>query len=262
MVLIEKLFELNMSEPKLYGLFHIVSLILTVLLIVILLKKRKGVRKVLFVSSLAVMILEIYKQLYFSYIGHGQFVYNWNVFPWQFCSTPMYIGILAAITDNKKFHYRMCCYLSTYALMAGICVMLYPVSVFVDNVLINIQTMVNHGIMIVIGIYLLLGNYIRGEMKTLLEGFKVFVVCVMIAMILNEWANYCGVLRNYSFNMFYISPYLQGELPVYSLIQENIQYPYCLIIYIIGFTIGSGLILMIIGYIKKWRNKYEYFSCR
>ncbi len=252
-----------MKKPQLYGTFHVISLVLTIVLIVLLLKvkaSKKNIRCILFVTSVIVIVLEVYKQLYFSVdINEGiTFNYNWNVFPWQFCSTPMYIGLLAAIMKNKKIHYRMCCYLSTYALMAGICVMLYPSSVFTENIVINIQTMVNHGTMVSIGVYLLLCNYVKCEKKTLIEAFKVFVICILIAIILNELAYVLGILNEYSFNMFYISPYVKGELPVFGLIQQIVPYPISLMIYVFGFTLGSGIILWLI---KRKDEVYEYFSC-
>ena len=259
-----KLFEFNMIKPELYGWFHIFCLVLTVLHIVLLLKHKvdeRKVRRLLGITSVIVIILEIYKQFYYSVDISKSITFNymWNIFPWQFCSTPMYIGLLAAIVKDKKMHYRLCCYLCTYALMAGICVMIYPSSVFSENVLINIQTMVNHGTMVSIGVYLLLSNYIKCEKKTLLEAFKVFIVCITIAIILNEWANYCGILKEHPFNMFYISPYVKGDLPVFGAIQAVVSYPVSLIVYVGGFTLGSGIILWLI---KRKDDLYEYISCR
>lgn len=259
-----RLLEFNMIKPQLYGWFHLLSLGLTVVLIVVFLRIKIDechVRWLLGISSIIVMIFEVYKQLYFS-VDIGQSIsinYNWNIFPWQFCSTPMYIGLLASIVKDKRLHYRFCCYLCTYALMAGICVMLYPSSVFVENVLINIQTMVNHGTMVSIGVYLLLCDYVKCEKRTLVEAFKVFAVCITIAIALNEWACYSGILKDYSFNMFYISPYVEGELPIFSEIQKTVSYPISLLIYIGGFTLGSGIILW---FIKRKDDLYEYFSCR
>lgn len=157
--------------------------------------------------------------------------------------------------------------------MAGICVMLYPASVFTENVLINIQTMVNHGTMVSVGVYLLLCGYVKCEKKTLMEASKVFGVCIGIAILLNEWANMSGILENHPFNMFYISPYVKGGLPVYGTIQEWVPYPWNLMIYIAGFTLGSGIILWMmkvclsnIGRIKNGHKNrkdqsYEYISC-
>ena len=253
-----------MIKPELYGSFHVVCLILTVLMVILLLKidlNRKNIRWILGITSIIVIVLEIYKQLYFSFDAGEKitFQYNWSCFPWQFCSTPMYIGLLAAIVKNKTLHYRLCCYLCTYALMAGICVMLYPSSVFVENVLINIQTMINHGTMVSIGVYLLLCNYVKIEKRTLIEAFKVFVICITIAIVLNEWAYCCGISNDYYFNMFYISPHVEGSLPVFGAIQKVVSYPISLLIYIGGFTLGSGIILWLI---KRKDYLYEYFSCR
>ena len=58
--------------------------------------------------------------------------------------------------------------------------------------------------------------------------------------------------------MFYISPYVKGELPVFGLIQEIVPYPISLMIYVFGFTLGSGIILWLI---KRKDEVYEYFSC-
>ena len=256
------MFELSMSQPKLYGWFHILCLLMTIGLTIILLKLKrneKNIRLIVGSLSILVMILEVYKQLYYSF-NCGQsdiFTYQWNIFPWQFCSTPMYVGLIAAVVRNQKLHYRLCCYLSTYALMAGICVMLYPCSVFTENVLINIQTMVNHGTMVSIGVYLLLSGYIKCELQTLKEAGIVFAVCIYIAIALNEWAYLSGLLEDYPFNMFYISPYVQGGLPVYGTIQQLLPYPLDLMVYIIGFTAGSGMILWIV---KRKDVFYEYLS--
>ena len=52
--------------------------------------------------------------------------------------------------------------------------------------------------------------------------------------------------------MFYISPYVKGGLPVYGTIQEWVPYPMNLVIYIAGFTLGSGIVLWVM---KFWTGK-------
>jgi len=83
--------------------------------------------------------------------------------------------------------------------------------------------------MIVLGVYLLYINYIKLEHKTILKAASVFAVCVAIAMISNEIAKISGLLERETFNMFYISPYCEPSLPVYSLVQQVVPYPFCLI---------------------------------
>ena len=71
-----------------------------------------------------------------------------------------------------------------------------------------------------------------------------FAATIGIAMILNEVAYRSGLLQTHSFNMFYISPYCDPHLPVYSLVQEAVPYPFSLIIYIVGFTAAGYLMLL------------------
>lgn len=133
--------------------------------------------------------------------------------------------------------------------------MLYPPQVFIETIGINIQTMICHGSMIVIGIYLLYINYAKKEHKTILSAAVVFSACVVVAIILNEVANISGLLNTESFNMFYFSPYCEPSLPVYSLVQAVVPYPLSLIIYIVGFTLAAYIMLLIAILIEKIANR-------
>ncbi len=253
----------SMEEPTLYGWFHWLFLALTVIAAIFLCKRfknadEKTVRKIILTISLISIVLEIYKQFNYTFsYENGVIVadFQWYAFPFQFCSTPMYIGLLAALIKNKKVHSALSAYLATFAVFAGLCVMVYPVQVFISTIGINIQTMICHGSMIVLGVYLLYINYIKLEHKTILKAASVFAACVAIAMISNEIAKISGLLERETFNMFYISPYCEPSLPVYSLVQQVVPYPFCLIIYIAGFSIASYLILLFAMLIKKLSKK-------
>jgi hypothetical protein len=164
---------------------------------------------------------------------------------------PMYVGLLAGIFRKGKIHEALCAFLATYSIFAGVCVMAYPVTVFVDTIGINIQTMVCHGSMITIGAYLLYTGYVKMEHKTILKALPVFAVAVLIAMTLNEIVYYTGLLKTDEFNMFFISPHCAPSLPVYSLVQEIVPYPWCLIIYIAAFTLAAYLMLLISMAVRK-----------
>ncbi len=131
------------------------------------------------------------------------------------------------------------------AVFAGVCVMLYPVTVFIGTIGINIQTMVCHGSMIVLGVYLLYSGYVKLSHKTILKALPVFVVTVLVAMVMNEIAFQTGLTERESFNMFYISPHCDPHLPVYSMVQQIVAYPWCLIGYVGGFTLAAYLILLL-----------------
>ena len=44
--------------------------------------------------------------------------------------------------------------------------------------------------------------------------------------------------------MFFVSPYCEPSLPVYSLVQAAVPYPFCLLIYFLGFSAAAYLILL------------------
>lgn len=247
-----RFFDLRMERPELYGWFHLLWLALTLTATLWLCLHHKDVppkhiRRLVFVTAFIVVVLEIYKQINFgfSYKNGITFDYAWYAFPFQFCSTPMYIGLLAGLTRRGRIHKGACAYLATYAVFAGICVMLYPSTVFVEVIGINIQTMVCHGSMIVIGIYLLCSGYVKLEHKTILRAMPVFAVCVLMAVTMNEVAHLTGLLETDTFDMFFISPYCEPSLPVYSLIQGTVPFPWCLLIYVLGFTLAAYLILLV-----------------
>lgn len=256
-----RLLDLEMETPGLYGWFHLLSLAVTILITVYLCVYRRNgspeaVRRTVRLTAVIVVILEIYKQINysFSYTDGIIYDYQWYAFPFQFCSTPMYIGLLAGLTKNGKFHKAACAYLATYAVFAGVCVMLYPSTVFVETIGINIQTMICHGSMIWIGAYLLATGYVKVEHKTILRAIPVFAVCVVLAAIGNELAYQTELLETEDFNMFFISPYCEPHLPVYSLVQGVVPFPLCLVIYVLGFSVAAYLMLLAAIGIKALAN--------
>ena len=260
-----RMLDLPMTQPEPYGWFHMLSLLLTVGLTVYLCVccrkwSPEQIRRLMLITAVTVALLEIYKQINFgfSYTDGITFDYAWYAFPFQFCSTPMYVGLLAGLTKEGAVHRAACAYLASYALFAGICVMLYPNTVFVRTIGINIQTMICHGSMIVIGVYLLCSGYVKAEHKTILGAMPVFGICVLMAAGMNEIAYRTGLLETDTFDMFFISPYTEPSLPVYSMVQKAVPFPWCLILYILGFSLAAYLILLIaIGvthFIKKRRQ--------
>ena len=254
-----RILDSAMVKPEMYGWFHILSLVLTGLVTFALCRYSEKLqpRKVVLVTAIIVSLLEIYKQINysFSYTDGISSDYQWYAFPFQFCSTPMYIGLLAGLTKRGKLHDAANAYLATYAVFAGVCVMLYPSTVFIDTIGINIQTMICHGSMIAIGVYLLYSGYVKIEHKTILQAIPVFAICVAIACVMNEAAYRTGLLETETFDMFFISPYGTPSLPVYSLVQNVVPFPWCLVIYIAAFTLAAYLMLLIALGIKRMAKK-------
>lgn len=252
-----EILDTEMETPKSYGIFHLSFFLLAVILGVVLVKifkepDKKTVRKILLTVGIITVCLEIYKQFNYTFSYDGTKIsadYQWYAFPFQFCSTPMYVCLLAGIISQDKIHRALCAYLATFSAFAGLCVMFYPGDVFIRTVGINIQTMIHHGVMVTLGIFLLGSGYVKCENKTLLRGTAVFALCVCLAMIMNEIAHRAGLEE--TFNMFFISPHEEPSLPVYSIVQQHVAYPFCTMIYIVAFTLASYVVLLLASLIKK-----------
>ena len=258
-----RIFDATMKTPTLFGWFHLLCFGLTIGLAVLLtlLYKKTGSHKltywVVFGTALIVTVFEIYKQINysFSYEGGISYDYQWYAFPFQFCSTPMYIGLLTGLFRKGKIRDSLMAYLATYAMFAGLCVMFYPGDVFISTVGINIQTMVCHGSMVTVGIYLLATGCVKLEHKTILKAIPVFACCIVMAMIMNEIAYRTGLLARETFNMFYISPYCDPHLPLYSLVQPLLPFALEILVYIAGFSLASYIILLAAMGIRKLTEK-------
>ena len=92
--------------------------------------------------------------------------------------------------------------------------------------------------------YLLQSGYVQLEHKTILKATPVFAICVAMAAVMNEVAYRTGLLEEETFNMFFISPYCEPHLLVYSSVQEVVPFPWCLVLYILGFTAAAYIVLL------------------
>lgn len=259
-----EILDAEMAEPGLYGWFHNLWLIITAAATILLCRfckagTSKQVCAVVLSVALAVIFLEVYKQINYTFTvddqGKIQSDYQWYAFPFQFCSTPMYVGLLAGLVRKGKVHQSLCAYLATYAVFAGAAVMIYPGDVFVKTIGINIQTMICHGSMITVGIYLLYTGYVKLEHKTILQAMPVFAVTVAMAAVMNELAYVTGLLETDTFNMFFVSRHCESTLPIYGAVHEAVPFPLNLVIYILGFTVAAYVILLLAMGVKKIAQK-------
>ena len=245
----------KMPKPPIFGTWHIVSLVLAIALAAFLVAKFKDcsdvtLRRIFLVMWLIMLFFEVYKQFHFAFRVEDyvtwQYIhweYDWNVFPFQFCSTPLYLLPILVFAKEGKFRNAISAYMVTFSLLAGLIVMIYPGDVFSSTTSINIQTMVHHGFQLAIGIFLAAHNRHKLNKRFFAWSVAVFAALSAVALILNVVMHYAkpGV----GFNMFYISPFQPCTLPVLSAIYPLVPYPVYLLIYVLGFALVSAIIYAI-----------------
>ena len=248
----------RMTTPTWFGWFHIMWLVITLAacVLIYLFRKKispKAVNITILVAGIVMILFEVYKQINFSFNyvpgGGSYWDYQWYAFPFQFCSTPLYIMLLAGILRKGKVYSALTSYLATFALIAGLMVMVYPGDVFISTIGINIQTMVVHCGMFVIGFLLLATRTVKLEYKNVFKALIVFVIMAVLALAADIIWHFYG--NGETFNMFFISPYLPCTLPVLSMIYDKVPYAVFLIIYFVGFLL-CALIVMSFAKLFAW----------
>ena len=239
----------QMTEPAPFGWFHFIFLALTALACALVIYKCRNIketqlRKVLFSTSIVLIVLEIYKQINFSYnTEEDTWRYAWSAFPFQFCSSPLYIMPLAVLIRKERLRKRLYAFLGSYCFIAGLVVMLFPTTVFTETIGVNLQTMIHHGAMIVIAVLLLASNTFPLNARGLVLALPVFLVLGAMAMEMNGLYILWGDASQ-DFNMFYISPANDPPADILVTLLEYIPYIVYLLGYLAFFTLGAYLVLL------------------
>ena len=145
--------------PKLYGWYHIICLVLTAALTAFLILKLKNCddkafRKIILITWIVMVFFEVYKQVVTSFdTENGTWMYLWYYFPFQFCSSPLYVLPFVAFLKDGKVRDAFISFTMSFAFFGGLVVMLYPGDVFQGCIGINLQTMVHHASQVIMGIF-------------------------------------------------------------------------------------------------------------
>ncbi|MBP5207334.1 MAG: YwaF family protein [Clostridia bacterium] len=209
-------------------------------------RNRKTTDRVVLIYGLIMLAAEIYKQIFFT-IEKGE--YPWNLFPWQFCSVPMFAAVIAPLLKNGRVKDAIYRFLSFFGLIAGIMTLIIPEGFYWDYVTITCHSFFWHTSIVIIGLYLIIANGYAKSIKSFLPEWLgsavVYAVTVGVALILDTvWGL---ALRNViktelTFNMFYISPFYNSTLPVFRDVQPYIPYPVFLLFYVTAFCAGAAAV--------------------
>lgn len=246
-------FQGKMPTPTLFGWFHLlwIGILVAECVLIWVFRKKispKMTNMIILFTGIALILFETYKQIEYSFNynggnGNSTWSYQWYAFPFQFCSTPMYLMIAGGGFLRKgKIHDCIMSYLATFALFAGLIVMISPGDVFTKTIGINIQTMFWHSSMVSIGFLIFATRSVDFSLKTIIKASFVFGVMIILALIMNIAWHFGGI--DQKFNMFYISPYYPCHLILFKDIYANVPYIIFLFIYIIGFTLASSIIML------------------
>ena len=254
----------EMTEPKAFGLFHILWLSLVIISIFILSRSKnkyneKKLKRVLAVYGIVALILEVLKQLIWSFnydINTNMVTWNyqWYAFPFQLCTTPIFVSLICLFLKKNKLRDYLLSYMSYITILGSFSTMILPDSCFTTDILVNIHTMWLHLGSFVVSVYLLMTGEVKTTVKSVLKSIVVLLIFVIIADTMNVIMYNLDVLNGETFNMFYISPYFESSLPLFDTIQRNVPYVSYLLIYISSLSLGAFVIYLLCMLISKYRQ--------
>lgn len=254
------LYKWKMAEPQMYGWFHIMWLFLLAAacaLICVFRKKisSKAVDITLIVWGAVLIVIETIKLILYSFHyddGAVTWAFDWGRFPFQFCSTPLYVALPAGLLKKGKIKDALLSFLATFSLFAGLISMFFPSGMFANFIFISLHTMIWHASMVAMGVLLYATDTVSTHIFTLLKGFILFVIFVFVALILNLCLGH-----HQFFNMFYISPYEVTPLEVFNIIYQHVPYVIFLLLYIIAFSIAATVVFFAAKGIKLAAQKIQ-----
>ncbi len=227
--------QAEMDEPGLFSWFHLIMLIpiiATAILMPLFFKdaKEKTYKRILLITWIVLIILEIFKQILksFHYGDPSYWEYSIRDFPFSICSM-VYYFVPIILFINKEKHPKIVDaavgYLSFILFTMGIVVCVYTKMVTSRLIFINVQTLIHHGALIMLGVYTYVWNRKNITIKTFYRTLIAFAITAVIAILINL------AFYPHFINMFFINPTRITNLPIGSVVQEKAGYP----VYLIGF---------------------------
>ncbi|MBR2926201.1 MAG: YwaF family protein [Clostridia bacterium] len=250
-----KLTHVPIDRPSVYGVFHIcwllIGLALFVLLSILALKKGKDATDgTVFGFGMLFLVLELYKQLYSFYIlCDGR--YDFGVFPFQFCSLPLYFCLIAPFLREGWWKEAIYRFLALFGTMGGCLVLFYPA--WFDTLSLCCHTMLWHVAMIALGLWILFSRgYGRSYLAEMLPAGAIFLGVTALATVLNV------VLYPFSkgspkpLNLFYMSPYHSTYFLIVKDVWRHLGWACAMLCYLALFILVGATLVWVVARFIRW----------
>ncbi len=258
MQFLEKLIEATawgMEKPPAYGGFHLtftfVGLVICILLAYLLRNVgERGNRIVLWSVGGFLALTEIYKQLFY-YFHMGDHSYQWWIFPFQLCSVPMYLCLIAPFLKKGKVQSAMYHFMTTFNLLGGAIAFAEPSGLTHEYWTLTLHAFVWHMVLVFVGFYLIASGRGAKTMKDYGSSVVVFLCLAVVAFCINLifWDVSGGSIK-----MFYVGP---GESPliVCKDIAKNYGWYVCTALYLPAVSAGAFLVFLPVYLYERHKKK-------
>lgn len=229
----------EMEKPRPYGMFHVTFTIVGLALSLYLAWRLRNVGKrgniiILLTVGVFLLISEVYKQLfYYFYIGEGS--YQWWIFPFQLCSVPMYLCILAPLLKPGKISRSMYSFMMIYNLLGGFMAFVEPSGIVHEYWTLTLHAFVWHMLIVFVGLYIGFSGRGGWEKRDFWAATRMFLALCAVAFTINLlfWNVSEGDI-----NMFFLGP-KNSPLAVFKDIAKYFGWYTATAVYIPAVCIGA-----------------------
>lgn len=240
-----------MTPPVAYGWFHILFTLGGFALCAFAAWKLRKVsdktaRWILFSIGVLLGLTEIYKQLFY-YFAVNDNSYAWGDFPFQFCSVPMYICLIAPWLKPGKLQRGMYSYAVLFNLLGGAIAFTEPSGLFHSYWFLTVHALFWHMVLVFIGLFLCFSKRGGTEKEDYKTACFTFFGLAAIAFSLNVFVQ--NVLNKHM-NMFFVGPG-NSPLVVFKWFSETFGWYVSSALFIFAVCLGAFIISLLIRALQK-----------
>lgn len=229
----------EMFEVKPYDHFHLALFAIGLILIHFLTEKlrscsRETSDRVLFGSAVFLLVIEIYKQLFYWFVvTPGE--YSWWILPFQICSTPMYFLLILPFVKRESVREAILHYSFAFGLFGGLATYLVPSGMMHAYWTLTLHSFVWHWVLMFIGVHIL-KNRSRG-FGSFEPVRRMFLSLAAIALMINI------VVKQTTgayINMFFVGPE-RSSVIFLGEIHDRFGWLICLAVVLVFVVLAVGL---------------------
>lgn len=244
-----------METPKAYGLFHLSFMLIGFAICGLaawrLRHASEKVNKIILLSvGIFLAVSEVYKQLFY-YFYMNENTYAWWIFPFQLCSVPMYLCIIAPLLKPGKLQKAMYSFMMIYNLLGGAISFAEPSGLLHPYWTLTIHALIWHMLLVFVGLYLCFSGRGGHTAKDYRLASVAFICLCGIAFLINLllWDVSEGTI-----NMFFVGP-RNSSLAVFSWIAETFGWYVSTALYIPAVCLGAYIIFLPMYIVFKHKAK-------
>ena len=233
-----------------YGPFHILYTLIGFALCGILAWKLRNVsdktaNRILFGIGVFLAFFEICKQLFYYFVMKDN-SYSWGDFPFQLCSIPIYLCLIAPWLKKGKLQRGMFSFLVLYNLLGGAISFTEPSGLLLDRWFLTVHALAWHMILVFVGLFLCFSKRGGNQTSDYAGATWTFLALSGIAFGLNCFVQF-GLKEH--MNMFFVGP---GESPLVVFKQFSQWFGWYINtpIYLFAVCLGAYLVFLLIYYLQ------------